>query len=346
VTNSTTTVSSATANFGALDVGATISGGTIPAGAIILTVTNATTVVISAAATGTAAGVTLIITRPGSTGYVTSATDAAALGQAAGSAAVLAATKPCLHVTCPAPSTYTVAAISRCVELGNFQARAYPEQQAAWLTLAMAQWARRGETALLDSLAAKSTQVTMGKTTGAARQLVAQVAHQASYYRNRNRMDPEVYVRVLLPWWVHGLAIADLAHGSGYEPDFLTKSRAIFEEGLTQAKVNISWYLDSGTGKGQLWNSGNAMAAGAAPSFPTTVVSYMYAEGSWIFGDQGNLDFGIVRDSTLNSLNNFRVFGESFEVGAYVGVECLETTHTVVASGEYSGALAASIAAF
>ena len=61
VTNATTTVTSATASFGAQDVGATISGGTIPAGTTISSVTNSTTVVISAAATGSATGVTLTI---------------------------------------------------------------------------------------------------------------------------------------------------------------------------------------------------------------------------------------------------------------------------------------------
>lgn len=58
-----TSVTSATASFGANDVGASISGGTIPNGATIVSVTNATTVVISAAATVIASGVTLTITQ-------------------------------------------------------------------------------------------------------------------------------------------------------------------------------------------------------------------------------------------------------------------------------------------
>jgi len=61
VLNSTTTVTSATAAFTALDVGQGIAGAGIPAGAYIVTVTNGTTVVISAAATATGSGVTLTI---------------------------------------------------------------------------------------------------------------------------------------------------------------------------------------------------------------------------------------------------------------------------------------------
>lgn len=63
VLNATTTVTSATASFTSRDVGATISGGTIPANAYIVSVTNSTTVVISAAATGSATSVHLSITQ-------------------------------------------------------------------------------------------------------------------------------------------------------------------------------------------------------------------------------------------------------------------------------------------
>ena len=61
VLNATTTVTSATAVFTSGDVGRCIQGGTIPASTTIASVTNATTVVLSAAATGSASGVTLNI---------------------------------------------------------------------------------------------------------------------------------------------------------------------------------------------------------------------------------------------------------------------------------------------
>jgi hypothetical protein len=61
---SSTAVSSATAAFTSADVGSTISGAGIPAGATIVTVTDASHVVISAAATATGSGVTLTIAVP------------------------------------------------------------------------------------------------------------------------------------------------------------------------------------------------------------------------------------------------------------------------------------------
>lgn len=63
VTNGTTTITSATAAFTAADVGAPISGTDIPAGAYIAAYTNPTTVVLSAAATGSGAGRAWTISR-------------------------------------------------------------------------------------------------------------------------------------------------------------------------------------------------------------------------------------------------------------------------------------------
>ena len=62
VENSTTTITSATANFTSADVGASISGSGIPANDTIKTVSNSTTVLLATAATASATGVTLQIT--------------------------------------------------------------------------------------------------------------------------------------------------------------------------------------------------------------------------------------------------------------------------------------------
>src|SRR5664279_1312163 len=62
VTNSTTTLTSATAKFNASDLGHTITGSGIPAGTTIAGVTNSATITLSQAATATATGVTITIT--------------------------------------------------------------------------------------------------------------------------------------------------------------------------------------------------------------------------------------------------------------------------------------------
>ena len=63
VTSSSTALTSASAVFTSLDVGASVTGTGIPGGATIVSVTNGTTVVLSASTTATGTGVTVTITR-------------------------------------------------------------------------------------------------------------------------------------------------------------------------------------------------------------------------------------------------------------------------------------------
>jgi lysophospholipase L1-like esterase len=63
-TSGSTTFTSATANFGSADVGSTLAASGIPAGTKISSVTNSTTVVLSAAATATATGVSFTFSNP------------------------------------------------------------------------------------------------------------------------------------------------------------------------------------------------------------------------------------------------------------------------------------------
>lgn len=338
-TNSNTTVTAADGAFDNRDLKALISGGTIPAGAYIVAINSATSVTISAAAGSTATGVTLTIVRKGAVDIITQAQDAAALNGTA--AQVIAGTKPCLHVDCPAPTTVDLDAITWCLEFSNWTSKAFPEQMPAWLRLTMAVWARTAETALLDKMSALSTQITATGIVGALRSLIGQQVKAAAYFRNRNRIGDEVTLRCLMPRWVIDLGVCDIVHGSGYDSAFIRQARQIVRDGLAEANVVPSYYIDSGTGKGQLFAPGGTQGAkhGAAAlvAFPSTVVWYLYPEGSFLFGDGGTLDFGIWRDSGLNSLNNYRMMAETWETVVGVGYEMLEVTSTVAANGTFAG---------
>jgi hypothetical protein len=69
VTNSTTTLTSATAGFTAADVGNGISGSGIPSSTTIAAVASSTSITLSAAATATATGVSISITGRGPVVY-------------------------------------------------------------------------------------------------------------------------------------------------------------------------------------------------------------------------------------------------------------------------------------
>lgn len=337
-TNTSTAVTSATAAFTQYDVGATITGTGIPAGTLIASVQSATAATLTAAATATATGVTFVITRQGSVTFITQAIDAAALGAVPGSAAQLSARKNCLHVTCPSPTNTPLTAISRCIELGNFQARAYPEQEPVWLELMMAAWAQVGESKLLDVLANNSVAATTAAfaTLGVARLFPSLVIRAARAFRQAYRVNERLPLHVWAPAWLLDLMVIDLMSGSGFEMEFYSQARQQVADALAEANVNVTWYIDSGNGKGQYMSGSNSrvvQSAGAALAFPSTAFWYLSHEGAYGFLDGGELDFGQVRDSTLNSRNDFQVFSETFEAGFFRGIASWEFASAVTASG-------------
>lgn len=80
------------------------------------------------------------------------------------------------------------------------------------------------------------------------------------------------------------------------------------------------------------------IGANVLAEFPTTVYAYLFSEGSFLHLDGGTLDLGLVRDSTLNSTNEFTTFAEDFENVAFIGQESLEIQFTLHPDGSYAAA--------
>jgi len=146
--------------------------------------------------------------------------------------------------------------------------------------------------------------------------------------RSRHRMNPDARLRVLMPAYAQDLLIADLINTQFTRFAYTREGVESLLE--TMGHVTISWYLDEATGTDQIFPN---QGTGDVLDFPETVVWYMFPEGSFLFLDGGTLELGIVRDSILNNTNDYRIFGESFENVAFVGVESLEVTSTVCPSG-------------
>lgn len=83
----------------------------------------------------------------------------------------------------------------------------------------------------------------------------------------------------------------------------------------------------------------NAAAGSAIPAYPAQIDTLLYATGSKLFLDGGNLDLGLVRDSILNSRNRYRQFSETFEGVADRGIENLRLVLSVVPSGGTAGTI-------
>lgn len=241
--------------------------------------------------------------------------------------------KPCLRVAAGVEVTVYIDAIPLCLTFGNLSSRAYPELVERHTQLAMVQQARFAETRLLTRIGALSTQVSAASQLGAARDIFVQIEQAAAAYRSRYRLDPSAPLRTIFPEWFKNALRADLTKqlpGDGRDGTFNLAESEI-NKWFSTRNINVSWHLDGETG--QIFG---AQADGALLGFPADVIWYLFSEGTFLFLDGGTLDLGLVRDSTLNGTNDYKVFVETFEGVAKVGVEALRVTSALAIKGSSS----------
>jgi hypothetical protein len=240
------------------------------------------------------------------------------------------ATKSCQDLTCPAFTETAVTVIAHCREYGNLNARAWPEKIAHENDLTMAAHARTAEAYLLDRIKALSINVTAATVLGAFADLVDAILKAQAGMRYRMRMNPETRFRVLMPSWVPELLSSDWVRTQNDRIQPQDAAAAL----LSRYRITVAYYLDTpSTGTSQGFAN---EAAGALDEYPADVQWAIFPEGEFIHLDGGTLDLGLVRDSTLNSTNDFQIFGENFENVARIGPAqgALWVTSTVTASGE------------
>ena len=245
------------------------------------------------------------------------------------------ATKSCQIVDCPTLEEVDLDIVAHCVQFGNLGSRAWPEQVAQFNDLVMAAHARVAEVNLLDGIGSASTQVTATDTgfgyMGVSG-LLGQILAAAAGMRSRNRMADGVRLRWFAPAWIKQWLVADLVNS---QFDRFSRDEAGVVAMLRElGGIEPSFTLDGETGQGQIFG---AQAAGALLTFPSTITHYLFPEGSFLFLDGGELELGIVRDSVLNSTNDYQIFGETFENVAFVGVESLRITSTLCPAGATGG---------
>jgi chemotaxis protein histidine kinase CheA len=238
------------------------------------------------------------------------------------------ATKTALTVTAATETTKATDAVSLQLQFGNLATRAYPELIARHNELALVQHAREAEDNLIAGIEAGSTAVTTTNLIGFGRDFLVQVRRAATAYRSRHRLDPQSRLKVIIPFWVYEAMAADLTlamPGDGT----LSVSRAEIDGYLANINVDLVPTLDGSTGNGVF----GTQSTGALLEFPDTFKWYIFAEGTFLFLDGGTLDIGIIRDSGLVGTNDYKMFIETFEGVAKVGIESLVVTSTINVNG-------------
>ena len=241
------------------------------------------------------------------------------------------ATKSCLDQTCLSFVETAVTIISHCREYGNLNARAWPESIAFENELTMAEHARVAEGYLLDRIKAQSINVTTADVYSTVWDMIYAAARAVAAIRYRLRTGPDFRFRALFPEWIREQVVVDIA-GNQFDR-FVGLDK--FAQVMRNVGVEPSFYLDTpSTGTDQGFAD---ETASALDNFPAAVQWALFPEGAFIHVDGGTLELGLVRDSTLNSTNDFEFFGESFENVALLAPAqaALWIESTVCPSGEF-----------
>jgi hypothetical protein len=232
------------------------------------------------------------------------------------------ASKLSLTVTAAGENTVATDAVTLQLQFGNLMTRAYPELIARHNELGLVQHAREAEGQILTRLTALSTAVTSTSLIGVARDFLVQLGRAASNYRGRHRLEADAPLRVIAPYWIKDAMAADLA--ISMPGDSTLNAYGEIDAYIASRNINITYHIDSNDG---------AQSTGAMNEFADTFVWYMFAEGTFLFLDGGTLDLGVIRDSTLVGSNDYKMFVETFEGVAKVGVEGLVVTSTISVNG-------------
>jgi hypothetical protein len=226
------------------------------------------------------------------------------------------ATKSCQDLDCPVWTDVAVGAISHCREYGNFNSRAWPEGIAHENNLTMAALSRTADARLLNRIKALSinvTQAAIGAQLNMYASLVYAITRMEAGVRYRLRLERGTQYRVIMPEWVADALAADSAATQFTRWD----AQAQMAAHLANIGVTIAWSKDTvNTGTSQGFAN---ETASAIDDFPDDVQFPFFVEGEFLHLDSGVLELGIVRDSTLNSTNDYQVFGETFENVARIG---------------------------
>lgn len=250
------------------------------------------------------------------------------------------ATKPCLVVPCNDTEEAFIYAITECLTFGNFLAKFDPETVRNATENTMAAFARKADTKLIDLVKAASIAVPANDAPalGAFRDFVYHASLAAVGIRSRKRMRPDAIIEVRIPAWLYDMARLDLMRSLPGDGTLIAADN-LLQRALAAASLRIAGtYIDSPTtGTSQVF----ATQGAGTPllDFPDEVQWQIGVPGSLFLLDNGRLDLGVVRDSTLNATNDYQTFAESFEGLAATGQDGTSywMTSKLCASGATSG---------
>ena len=241
-------------------------------------------------------------------------------------------TKPCVRIACPTFTECRLDATGLCITAGNLMDRAYPEQVQWFINRAVRAYERNSATRQLNLVLADTVGVTIPSDFAAASAIVRALLLQAEDYRQVNGLCCGENLELVLPCWVQSLVKADIAgqfnalNGEGHLP-----SDAEVDGFFAAANLNVK-YIDH-------WQF---FGTHPKTEWPGSIQALLSYPGAYVRFDAGRLDLGVIRDSVLNSTNDYTaVWFEEFYCVGRRGPQGRLITIPVCPTGEVGGFVSA-----
>jgi hypothetical protein len=220
--------------------------------------------------------------------------------------------KPCITIPCPTWTDHQLEAYGICVTHGNLADRSFPELTKEYIAMVMNAHLHAMSGAQIAAIAAGSTAVA-GVTVGSAASSVLSAAELAAeFYIEKYHMSMNTVMEAVFPAWTEEVIRADLAARAGV--DLVNVNDSYISSLFTNRDLRPQFVQD--------WQP-----LANATAYPTSIEFLLYPAGTWIKGDGGTLDLGVVRDSTLNATNDFTAaWSEDFWLVAKACAESLVVT--------------------
>lgn len=242
--------------------------------------------------------------------------------------------KGCLTIPCPTWTDYRLGAEGVCLSHGNLMDRSYPEMTRRFVDLTMSAHLHRVSNAKLSSIIATASAVTV---TTAPSDVVGDTLNaidlQVADFRSQHLMDVNVVLEAIFPLHVIEMIRSSLAMRAGVEQTNVSNADVLSH--FTNRNVRPQFLH----GYQPLWNGA------ARTTWPTTLKFLLFPAGSYVAGDGGAIDLGVVRDSTLNQTNDFTAaWSEQFFNVIRRGPAAREVTFTSDVDGQTGGPAKVAIA--
>jgi hypothetical protein len=246
--------------------------------------------------------------------------------------------KPTLRVPCPTFSESRLEAYGISLTAGNLTDDAYPEATQNFIRLLRAAYAHTINARKISLMVAASTSaIAVGAANKPAAQTIYDSVELAAVdYRAKFGMREDAVLEIVFPRWILAVLRADLAWRTNVERESVSDAQLMtwFTDRSVRAQFVSDWQV---RGASQFGNNGANMTA-----WPTSADFLVYAAGTFLHGNGLQLDLGVIRDSVLNSENDFTaLWAEEAHLIAKVGHESRRYTATFAVNG--SGSLGQTV---